>query len=142
DDLDSVLEHVARRPDGTYRVVAGRQLPGKILGNYRYEGTRPDDPNDLVPHELRRELRALRVFGAWTNLTDLKAKNTIDTLVREDGRYVVKHWLQEVGSQFGRANSFYEWDPSWEHFFQTGTTLKRLGSFGFALSPWQTVDYV
>ena len=74
DDLDALLENVARKPDGTYRVVAGRLLPGKILGNFRYEGTRPDDPNDLVPHEHRRELRALRVFGAWTNLTDLKSR--------------------------------------------------------------------
>src|SRR4029453_10026998 len=79
DDLDAILEHAARRPDGTYRVVAGRLLPGKILGNFRFEGTRPDDPNDLVPHEHRRELRALRVFGAWTNLTDLKSRNTLDT---------------------------------------------------------------
>src|SRR5262249_25410444 len=93
DDLDAVLEKVARRPDGAYRVVAGRRLPGKTLGNFRYEGTRPDDPNDLVPHEQRRELRALRVFGAWINLTDLKSRNTIDTLVTENGRSVVKHWL-------------------------------------------------
>ena len=60
--------------------IAGRLLPGKILGGFQYAGTRPDDPNDLVPHEHRRELRALRVFGAWTNLTDLKAANTLDTL--------------------------------------------------------------
>ena len=31
---------------------------------------------------------------------------------------------------------------SWEHFYQGDTTKKRLFSFGFALSPWQTVDYV
>src|SRR5262245_54057600 len=43
DDLDELLESVARRKDGTYRVVAGRLLPGKIIGNFRYEGTRPDD---------------------------------------------------------------------------------------------------
>ena len=66
-DIDELLEHVARRPDGTYRVVAGRLIPGKIIGNFRYEGTRPDDPNDLVPHQHRRELRGLFVFGAWTN---------------------------------------------------------------------------
>jgi hypothetical protein len=141
DDIDSILENVARRPDGTYRVVAGRLLPGKILGNFRYEGTRPDDPNDVVPHERRRELRALRVFGAWTNLTDLKSKNTIDTLATENGRPIVKHWLQDVGSTFGMCNDLHEWDLSWEHFYQGGATAKRLASFGFALSPWQTVDY-
>src|SRR5262245_56207439 len=69
DDMHGILERVAVNPDGTYRVIAGRLLPGKILGGFQYEGTRPDDPNDVVPHEHRRELRALRVFGAWTNLT-------------------------------------------------------------------------
>ena len=142
DDLNAILEQVARRPDGTYRVVAGRLLPGKVLGNFRYEGTRPDDPNDVVPHEHRRELRALRVFGAWANLTDLKSANTLDTLVSEDGRMVVKHWLQDVGSTFGTNNDLREWDLSWEHFYQGRTTVKRLVSFGFALGPWQTVDYV
>jgi hypothetical protein len=141
DDLDAILERVARRPDGTYRVVAGRLLPGKVLGNFRYEGTRPDDPNDLVPHEHRRELRALRVFGAWTNLTDLKSANTIDTLAQQNGRTIVKHWLQDVGSTFGMNNDLHEWDLSWEHFFETGPSMKRLASFGFALSPWQTVNY-
>ena len=142
DDLNAILERSARRPDGTYRVVAGRLLPGKILGNFRFEGTRPDDPNDVVPHEHRRELRALAVFGAWTNLTDLKAFNTLDTLVAENGRSIVKHWLQDVGSTFGMNNDLYEWDLGWEHFYQTNSTLKRLVSFGFALSPWQTVKYV
>ena len=95
--MNAVLDKVARNADGTYRVAAGRVLPGKILGGFRYAGTRPDDPNDIVPHEHRRELRALRVFGAWTNLTDLKAGNTLDTLVTENGRGVVKHYLQDVG---------------------------------------------
>src|SRR5262245_36300455 len=109
-DLDELLEHLARSADGTYRVVAGRLLPGKIIGNFRFEGTRPDDPNDLVPHEYRRELRALRVFGAWTNLTDLKSGNTLDSLVTQNGRTIVKHWLQDVGSTFGMNNDLHEWD--------------------------------
>ena len=141
DDMNAILERVAKRPDGTYRVIAGRLLPGKVLGEFRYSGTRPDDPNDVVPHEYRRELRALRVFGAWTNLTDLKAANTLDTLQSENGRMVVKHYLQDVGSTFGMCNAEHEWDLSWEHFYQGDTTRKRLFSFGFALSPWQTVDY-
>ena len=142
DDINAILEHVARNADGTYRVIAGRLIPGKILGGFLYEGTRPDDPNDVVPHEHRRELRALRVFGAWTNLTDLKAKNALDALVTENGRSIVKHYLQDVGSTFGMCNDHYEWDLSWEHFYQGDTSRRRLFSFGFALSPWQTVDYV
>jgi hypothetical protein len=140
-DLNEVLERGARSSDGTYRVAAGRLLPGKVLGPFRYAGTRPDDPNDLVPHEHRRELRALRVFGAWTNLTDLKAGNTLDTLVTDNGRSFVKHILQDVGSTFGMANGKYEWDLGYEHFYQKETSRKRLFSFGFALSPWQTVPY-
>jgi hypothetical protein len=142
DDLAEVLERARPGPDGTYRVTAGRQIPGKILGGFRYAGTRPDDPNDIVPHEHRRELRALRVFGAWTNLTDLKAGNTLDTVVTENGRGLVKHYLQDVGSTFGTANGKHEWDIGWEHFWDPGPSRRRLYSFGFALSPWQTVPYV
>jgi hypothetical protein len=142
DDVDVILESVARNPDGTYRVIAGRLLPGKILGGYQYASTRPDDPNDLVPHEHRRELRALRVFGAWTNLTDLKAANTLDTVITENGKTIVKHYLQDVGSTFGMCNDFHEWDLSYEYFYEGGPSRKRFFTLGFGLSPWQTVDYV
>jgi hypothetical protein len=142
DDANAVLETAARNPDGTYRVIAGRLIPGRILGTFKLDGTRSDDPNDVVPHEHRRELRALRVFGAWTNLTDLKAGNTLDTLLTENGRSLVKHYLQDVGSTFGMCNDVHEWDLSYEYFYQGDATRRRLLSFGFALSPWQTVDYV
>src|SRR5262245_21532584 len=142
DDISAILERVARNSDGTYRVIAGRLLPGKILGGYHYEGTRPDDRSDVVPHGHRRSLRALRLFGAWTNLADLKAQNTLDALVTENGRSTVKHYLQDVGSTFGMCNDLYEWDLSWEYFYQADTTRRRLFSFGFALSPWQTADYI
>ena len=129
---------------------AGRHLPrrgrpaatGKVLGGFRYAGTRPDDPNDIVPHEHRRELRALRVFGAWTNLTDLKAGNTLDTLVTENGRSIVKHVLQDVGSTFGMAKRPARVGYRLGVLLRTEPTRKRLLSFGFALSPWQTVPYV
>jgi hypothetical protein len=140
-DVEELLEHAARRPDGTYRVFAGRGIPGKIIGRYRYQGTRPDDPNDVVAHENRRELRALGVFGAWTNVTDFKAENTIDTIVTQNGHSVVKHYLQDVGSSFGMCNDIHTWDVSWEYFYTGKTTAKRFFSFGLALSPWQTVNY-
>jgi hypothetical protein len=141
DDISRVLEGAARNPDGSYRASAGRLLPGKVLGPFRYSGTRSDDPNDLVPHERRRELRALRVFGAWTNLVDWKAANTLDTLVEENGRAIVKHYLQDVGSSFGMANNLHEWDMGWEHYYDGPAAKRRFLTYGFALSPWQTVPY-
>jgi hypothetical protein len=141
DDVARILEGAARNPDGTYRASAGRLLAGAVLGPFRYAGTRSDDPNDLVPHEDRRELRALRVFGAWTNLVDLKSGNTLDVLVDDQGRAVVKHYLQDVGSSLGMANNLHEWDMGWEYFYNPSTSRKRLLTFGFALSPWQTVPY-
>ena len=139
DDVEEILENTDRRPDGSYRVAAGRLLSGKVIGGFKYEGTRPDDPNDVVPHEHRRELRALRVFGAWTNLTDMKAGNTLDTIVTEGGRGVVRHYLQDVGSTFGvGANGPHDWNEGWEYVYDGGASRRRLFSFGLAISPWQT----
>jgi hypothetical protein len=141
EDVEEVLDRADRRRDGSYRAAAGRLLPGKVLGGFRYQGTRPDDPNDLVPHEHRRELRALRVFGAWTNLTDMKAGNSLDTIITEGGRSVVRHYLQDVGSTFGvGANGPHDWNEGWEHVYDGPPAKRRLWSFGLALSPWQTAS--
>jgi hypothetical protein len=142
DDINRVLERSVRNADGSYRASAGRLVPGRILGSFRYAGTRSDDPNDLVPHEHRRELRALRVFGAWANFVDWKAKNTIDTLLEENGLATIRHYLQDVGTTFGLANNPGEWDMGWEYYYDAPATKKRFLTYGFALSPWQTVPYV
>jgi hypothetical protein len=142
DDVREILERANRSADGTYRAAAGRLLPGKVIGGFKYQGTRPDDPNDTVPHEHRRELRALRVFGAWANLTDMKAGNTLDTIVSEGGRGIVRHYLQDVGSTFGvGANGPHEWNEGWEYIYDGGPSKKRLFTFGLGLSPWQTAEY-
>ena len=141
-DVEELLEAVPRNDDGTVRAAAGRLLTGKILGGFRYQGTRPDDPNDIVPHQHRRELRALRVFGAWTNLTDMKAGNTLDTVVTENGRGIVKHYLQDVGSTFGvGALGPHDWNEGWEYLYEGDTSRRRLLTFGFTRSPWQSADY-
>jgi hypothetical protein len=142
-DVERVLERSARNADGTYRVMAGRAVPGRVLGGFRYYGTRPDDPNDVVPHEHRRELRAIQVFGAWINLVDLKAGNTLDTVIEEKGRGIVRHYLQDVGSTFGTgALGPREWDEGWEHLYEGPPLRKRLVTLGFYIRPWQTADYI
>jgi hypothetical protein len=142
-DVEEVLARAHRGPDGSYRAVAGKAVPGTPLGGFRHHGTRPDDPNDIVPHEDRRELRALKVFGAWTNLVDMKAGNTLDTIVEENGRKVIRHYLQDVGSTFGAgALGPHDYDEGWEYLYEGNALVKRLVTFGFYIRPWQTVRYV
>jgi len=142
-DVNDVFARAHQNADGSYRVLAARAVPGRVIGGFRYYGTRPDDPNDIVPHEHRRELRALQVFGGWTNLVDMKAGNTLDTVITENGRSVVRHYLQDVGSTFGTGSlSPRQGDEGFEHVYEGGPTAKRLFTFGLALSPWQTLDYL
>jgi hypothetical protein len=141
-DIDGVFRKAQRNADGSYRAVAGRGLPGTVLGGFRYHGTRPDDPNDVVPHEHRRELRALKVFGAWTNLVDMKAGNTLDTLIHVDGRGVVRHYLQDVGSTFGSsAIGARDYDEGYDYLIDVKPLMKRALLFGLPLPRWATVPY-
>jgi hypothetical protein len=141
-DIKKVLARADKRPDGTYRILASRGIPGRVIGGFKYAGMRKDDPNDIVSHEHRRELRALKVFGAWTNLVDMKAGNTLDTVITENGRTFIRHYLQDVGSTFGTgALAPREWDEGYEYIFEKDKTLHRLITLSFDLEPWQTIPY-
>jgi hypothetical protein len=142
-DIELVLARSARNADGSYRVLAARAVTGRPVGGFRYHGTRPDDPNDVIPHEHRRELRALKVFGAWTNLVDMKAGNTLDSVIEEGGRHVLRHYLQDVGSTFGTgALGPREWDEGYEYLYEGSPLWKRFVTLGAYLRPWQTAKYV
>jgi hypothetical protein len=103
-DLDKILQRVSRRPDGKYRAVASKYLKGKPKGPYSYVGTRKDDPNDIIPHEHRRELRGLRLVGAWLNHNDIRRINSLDMYVNEDGRRFLRHYLIDFGATLGSAS--------------------------------------
>ncbi|HYO80894.1 MAG TPA: hypothetical protein VES20_05805, partial [Bryobacteraceae bacterium] len=88
-DLGKILAAADRDENGTYRAVASFYLTGAPLVPFRYHGTRKDDPNDIVPHEHRRDLRCLRVFCAWLGHDDSRSINTLGLLVEEKGRKIV-----------------------------------------------------
>jgi len=142
DDVDAVLARAAQHSDGTYRVLASRQLPGTDLGPFRYAGTRPDDPNDIYPHEHRRELRGLRAFSAWLNHDDSRSLNTRDTLVTRDGRRIVWHHLLDFGSTLGSGTTQSD-DPRAgnEYIWESRPTLLTILTLGFYVRPWITVKY-
>jgi hypothetical protein len=141
-DFDVLLARADREPDGGYRIVARRALPGvKPLGGFRFHGTRPDDPNDIVPHEHRRELRGYGVFAAWLNHVDAKAINSLDMLVQENGRSFVRHHLIDFGSTLGSGGVAprEEWE-GFEYMVQPREIAKGMATFGFFILPWRTVD--
>jgi len=113
-DLDNIWRRVDFRPDGAIRAVASKFISGKIIGPYRYNGTRSDDPNDFVPHQHRRELRGLRVLAAWLNHWDTKANNSLDAYVEDGGRHYVRHYLIDFGSTLGSQGD--EPMPEWVGF--------------------------
>jgi len=142
-DLDRLLERAGREADGSYRVVASRALEGTPVGRIRFEGTRPDDPNDIIPHEDRRELRGYGTFAAWLNHADAKAINSLDTLVTApDGRKFVRHHLIDFGSSLGSGG--ISASPYWvghEYVVEPGQVGRQMVSFGFARPKYATASY-
>ena len=141
-DLEAVLAKAARNADGSYRIVASKGLPGKPLGPFRYHGTRPDDPNDLYPHEHLRELRGLRVFAAWLNHDDSRSINTLDTLVERDGRRIVRHHLIDFASTLGSGSTAAQKPRAGnEYIWEARPTFVTMLTLGFYVRPWLKVKY-
>jgi hypothetical protein len=138
-DVEEIFKLGARNPDGTYRMSASRFVEGRPMGNFTHFGTRPDDPNDIYPHEHRRELRANRVFGAWIQHDDSRAPNTLDMLVSVNGKSSIKHYMFDFGAILGsspdrRAAGF-------EYMYEGNSTLAGLATFGLRLPSWELADY-
>ncbi len=141
-DVDRVLQHVARRADGSYRMLASLRIEGRIVGPFQYFGTRPDDPNDVVAHEHRRELRGLRVFAAWLNHVDTKSHNSLDALVAVQDRTIVRHYLIDFGSALGSAGTGpKDWRDGFESGFDGRTSLLALLSFGTHTPWWRRIHF-
>jgi hypothetical protein len=141
-DLDAVLARAARRPDGRVRVLASRFAEGSPLGSFRYSGQRPDDPNDVFPHEHRRELRANRVFAAWLNHDDSRGLNSLDMLERADGKAWVRHYMFDFGSIMGSGTVFAQKPRAGnEYIFDARPGLLTALTFGLYFKPWITFRY-
>jgi hypothetical protein len=141
-DIDGLLSRAMREADGSFRVVASKAVAGKPLGGFRFHDTRPDDPNDVIPHEHRRELRGYRVFAAWLNHVDAKAINTLDTLVAQNGRSFVRHYLLDFGSALGSGaiGPREPWE-GYEYLVQPADIGKGIPTFGFRVAPWRRVAF-
>jgi hypothetical protein len=141
-DVQRVLDLSEKNRDGSYRVLASKEIEGKPVGEFLYYGTRTDDPNDVIPHQDRRELRGMTVFAAWIDRVDAKAGNTVDTLVQEDGKTVVRHHVLDFGSTLGSAgigrNEYWE---GYEYLYSGASLRKKLLGVGLPLEVWRKIQY-
>ena len=141
-DVDHALLRVPRLGNGRVRAVASRLLSGRVIGEFRYFGTRSDDYNDIVPHEHRRELRGLFVFDAWLNHNDSRAINDLDTLVEEGGLKYVKHYLIDFGAILGSASVLSNTARDGNaYFYEPRSALAQAFTLGLYVPRWLRAKY-
>lgn len=141
--LDELLANAAHR-GSRVRMTASRWLPGRTIGPFRYEGVRKDDPNDVVPHEHRRELRGGRLLAAWLNHFDSREQNSMNTWMAADARDPdstpghIQHWYIDLGDCFGS-----EWDLDGisrrlghAYYLDFGYLFEDFATFGTITRPW------
>jgi len=139
-DVDAILRKIERRPDGRYQGLMSRLLEGVPVGGFPQQGVRADDPNDVVPHQDRRDIRGARVFFSWLNHVDIKEDNFLDTWIEDPatpGRGHVRHNLVD----FGNALGVFDWriDPSvgFSQLWDASYGVRGLVSFGLWKRPWE-----
>ncbi len=142
------LQLAYHREDGQLRVLASRYLSGIPIGPYAREGTRPDDPNDRIPHEHRRSLRGQAAIFSWFNHTDMQEDNTLDAFVRYPGpdgkptdRGHVVHYLIDFGKAFGVMGYVNSWKTvGYTYRADVGMALRSLLTLGLWKRPWDGIE--
>lgn len=142
--LDAVYVKAQVAPDGKLRASSSLFLTGKPIGPFTYQGTDDADPNDVVAHQDRRELRGMRLLAAWTQHFDAREQNTLSTWIETgpDQGYV-RHNVIDFGDCFGSV-----WEPptlgrriGHSHYFDLDETLSDWLSFGIRTRPWDTARF-
>jgi hypothetical protein len=139
--LDRQLAQVNIGADGRIRGLASVLIDGTPLGGSPRLGVRADDPNDRIPHELRRDQRGQAALFAWLSHTDIKEDNTFDAFQKDPRdpaiEYVV-HYLIDFGNALGTQSKVrrrpypdYQYDVD---FREWGLSLLTLG---LHRQPWE-----
>jgi hypothetical protein len=142
--LDAIVSKLPRH-GGLVRMQASAWLPGLPIGPFRYEGTRGDDPNDIIPHQHRRELRGGRLLAAWINHFDAREQNTMDCWLADGpepkapGKVI--HYYLDTSDSLG---SEWAWDGisrrlGHSYIFDWGDVTADFLTLGIPLRPWDLV---
>ena len=83
------------------------------------------------------------MFAAWLNHVDAKGINSLSSLVTENGRSFIRHYLLDFGSALGSAaiGPREGWEGYEALVEEPGEIGKRALSLGFNIPVWRTQDY-
>jgi hypothetical protein len=104
-----LVQNVTIEPDGRIRAMASRWIDGTVLGGHRRKGVRADDPNDKIPHELRRDLRGAFSIYEWLDHVDVDESNFVDAWQPDPANpqcHYVRHYVIDFGKSLGAMASF------------------------------------
>ncbi len=136
---------------GLVRMQASSWLPGYLIGPFRYLGTRSDDPNDIIPHDNRRELRGGRLVAAWLDHFDAREQNSMDSWVSDTpaGKQKpdaspghVMHYYLDTSDCLG---SEWDWEQisrrlGYSYVADWGDIAKDFVTLGIPLRSWDRVE--
>jgi hypothetical protein len=147
--VDKILADSPHR-GGLVRMQASAWLPGYLIGPFSYTGTRGDDPNDIIPHDDRRELRGGRLLAAWLDHFDAREQNSMDTWITESHAGKAKpdaspghvvHYYLDTSDCLG---SEWDWEQisrrlGYSYVADWGDTARDLVTLGIPTRPWDRV---
>lgn len=146
--LGSVLGLATRGRGSLVRMQASAWLPGYLLGPFKYEGKRSDDPNDVIAHEDRRDLRGARVLAAWVNHFDAREQNTMDSWiavnreVKDSSPGYVRHYYLDTSDSFGSewADDRISRRLGNSYLLDFGDIATDFVTFGARKGPWENAE--
>lgn len=142
--LETILGNASHRGP-LVRMGSSKWLDGRTLGPFTYAGRREDDPNDVIPHEDRRDLRGAKVIAAWLNHFDSREQNSMTTWVSSIAGDAdaspghTLHYYLDLGDCFGS-----EW--AWEaisrrlghaNYFDFAYVAEDFVTLGIPERPWE-----
>jgi hypothetical protein len=147
--LNQLLTEATKRGE-LVRMQASAWLPGNLIGPFRYEGKRDDDPNDVIDHEDRRELRGGRLLAAWLDHFDAREQNTMDSWLADAGRNgkpdsspgYIRHYYLDTSDCLG---SEWDWDGisrrlGRSYLLDWGDIGRDFVTLGIPTRPWERVQ--
>jgi hypothetical protein len=125
------------------RFVASRWLDGRPLGPFTYEGTKDDDPSDVVPHEDRRDLRGARLMAAWLDHFDSREQNSMAIWLPDAAdpkKGAARHYYIDLGDCFGSQWAWpsITWRLNYAYYFDAPAIGTDFLTLGLVRRPWDT----